>query len=77
MIWKINKDLKVKYTLLRLCDGFLSETLTVMMKASLALVIQLSITFPQKTDKARMNIPVNSVNFPKLYICDAYATNFD
>ena len=55
MIWKINKDLKVTYTSLRLCDAFLTEILTAMMKALLALVIRLSLTFPHRTDKARMN----------------------
>ena len=55
-IWKIDKDLKVKYTSLCLCDAFLSEISTVMMKASLALVIRLSLTLTHRTDKERMNI---------------------
>ena len=52
-IWKIDRDLKVKYTSLCLFDAFLS---TVMMKASLALVIRLSLTLIHRTDKARVNI---------------------
>ena len=34
---------------------FRSEDLTVMMKASLFSVIQVSLTFPHGTDQARMN----------------------
>ena len=46
-IWKIDTGLKVKYTSLRLCGAFLSEISTVMMKASLAVVIQLSHFYTQ------------------------------
>ena len=53
--WKTDRDLKVKYNSLHLCDSFLLEILTVMMKTSLALVIQLFLTFIHGTDKARMN----------------------
>ena len=52
---KTDTDLKVKYTSFRLCDSFLSKNSTVMIKASLALVIRLSLTFRHGTDKARMN----------------------
>ena len=38
IIWKNNKDLKVKYTSLQICDAFLSEILTAIMKALLVLV---------------------------------------
>ena len=55
-IWKIDRDLKVKYTSLCLFDAFLSKISTVMMKASLALVIRLSLTLIHRTDKARVNI---------------------
>ena len=48
-IWKIVRDIKVKYTSLRLCDALLSESRVLMMKAALALVIR------QGTDKARMH----------------------
>ena len=46
-IWKIDTGLKVKYTSLRLCGAFLSEISTFMMKASLAVVIQLSHFYTQ------------------------------
>ena len=55
-IWKIDRDLiKVKYTFLHLCDPFLLEILTVMMKTPFALVIRLSLSFTHRTDKVRMN----------------------
>ena len=55
-IWKIDRDLiKVKYTFLHLCDAFLLEILTVMMKTPFALVIRLSLSFTHRTDKVRMN----------------------
>ena len=54
-IWKTDWYLKVKYTSLRLCDAFFSGISTVMMKASLVLVIRLSLTFTHGTDKAKMN----------------------
>ena len=55
-IWKIDRDLKIKYTSLRLCDAFLSESLLLlMMKALIALVIRLSLTFTRRPDKVRMN----------------------
>ena len=60
-IWKNDRDLTVKYTSLRLCDAFLSEISTVMLKASLGLVIRLSLTFTNGTDKARMNDNVCAV----------------
>ena len=46
-IWKIDTDLKVKYTSLCPCDAFLSEISDVMMKASLALFIRLSHFYTQ------------------------------
>ena len=54
MIWKINKDLKVKHTSLRLCDAFLSKTLTLDNNESLGYPT-VSLTFPHGTDRARMN----------------------
>ena len=41
-IWKIDKDIKIKYTSLTLCDALLSESRLLMVKASLVLVVQLS-----------------------------------
>ena len=61
-IWKIDRDLKVKYTSLCLFDAFLSEISTVMMNASLALFIRLSLTLTHRTDKARMNIKCDPPN---------------
>ena len=54
-IWKIVRDIKVKYTSLRLRDALLSESRLLMMKASLALVIRLCLTFTHRTDKTRLN----------------------
>ena len=50
---KNNSNLKIKYASLYLCDAFLSETLTI--EALLSSVILLALTFPHKTNKARMN----------------------
>ena len=46
-IWKIDTDLKVKYTSLRPCDAFLLEISDVTIKASLALFIRLSHFYTQ------------------------------
>ena len=52
MIQKVIKDTNLAEYF---CDAFLSEILTAMMIASLALVIQLSLTSWHRTDKVRMN----------------------
>ena len=55
MIRKIIKDINlIKYSLC-LCDAFLSEILTAMMIASVASVIQLSLTSRYGAGEARMN----------------------
>ena len=61
-IWKIDTDLKVKYTSLCPRDAFLSEISDVMMKASLALFIRLSHFYTQNW-KARMNILGHNIFF--------------
>ena len=55
MIWKINKDLKG--SILPFASVMLSswKPWLLIVKASIASVIQLSLTFPHRTDKARMN----------------------